>query len=174
MANLTATSSFDAVLQLETTHQAIGGAGGTMNLQAQALTNRTQYLLDQVNTKTTLTEVKTNLNATGSAPMYVCRAWVNFNGTGTVSIVASGNVSSITDNGVGDYTINLTTAMKDTNYSPILSYGQTLVAGAWKFCVKISSSESGAPTLKTATQLQVISGSTGAYDFANLYVAFFG
>jgi len=57
------------------------------------------------------------LNATGSAPIYACRAWVNFNGTGTVAIRASGNVSSITDNGVGDYTVNFTTAMVDANYA---------------------------------------------------------
>ena len=57
------------------------------------------------------------LNATGSAPMYACRAWVNFNGTGTVAIRASGNVSSITDNGTGDYTVNFTTAMPDANYA---------------------------------------------------------
>jgi hypothetical protein len=50
-------------------------------------------------------------------PEFKCRAWVNFNGTGTVAINASGNVSSITDNGVGDYTVNLTTAMPDANYS---------------------------------------------------------
>jgi len=46
-----------------------------------------------------------------------CRAWVNFNGTGTVAIRASFNVSSITDNGVGDYTMNFTTALVDANYS---------------------------------------------------------
>jgi hypothetical protein len=51
-----------------------------------------------------------------SAVAYGCRAWVNFNGTGTVAIRASGNVSSITDNGVGDYTVNFTTAMPDANY----------------------------------------------------------
>jgi hypothetical protein len=45
-----------------------------------------------------------------------CRAWVNFNGTGTVAIRASFNVSSITDSGVGSYIINFTTAMADTNY----------------------------------------------------------
>lgn len=44
------------------------------------------------------------------------KAWVNFNGTGTVAIGASFNVSSITDNGTGDYTVNLTTAMADINY----------------------------------------------------------
>ena len=53
----------------------------------------------------------------GTAPLYASRAWVNFNGTGTVAIRASGNVSSITDNGVGNYTVNFTTAMPDANYS---------------------------------------------------------
>ena len=55
--------------------------------------------------------------ASGSAPSYSARAWVNFNGTGTVAINASGNVSSVTDNAVGRYTINFTTAMPDANYS---------------------------------------------------------
>jgi len=55
----------------------------------------------------------------GTAPIYPCRAWVNFNGTGTVAIRASGNVSSITDNGTGDYTVNFTTAMSDANYSAV-------------------------------------------------------
>ena len=50
-------------------------------------------------------------------PQFACRAWVNFNGAGTVAIRGSGNVSSITDNGVGDYTVNFTTAMPDVNYS---------------------------------------------------------
>jgi hypothetical protein len=51
------------------------------------------------------------------ATAYGCRAWVNFNGTGTVAIRESGNVSSITDNGTGDYTVNFTTALADVNYS---------------------------------------------------------
>ena len=57
----------------------------------------------------------------GTAPLYLCRAWVNFNGTGTVAIRSSGNVSSITDNGVGDYTINFTTSMSDANYAGVVS-----------------------------------------------------
>jgi hypothetical protein len=56
------------------------------------------------------------LGNVGTAPVYAARAWVNFNGTGTVAINASGNVSSITDNGTGDYTVNFTTAMPDANY----------------------------------------------------------
>jgi hypothetical protein len=51
------------------------------------------------------------------ATAYGCRAWVNFNGTGTVAIRDSANVSSITDNSVGNYTVNFTTAMPDANYS---------------------------------------------------------
>ena len=50
---------------------------------------------------------------------YFCRAWVLFDGTGTVVIRASGNVSSITDNGTGNYTVNFSTAMPDANYSAV-------------------------------------------------------
>ena len=59
---------------------------------------------------------KQALNASGGAPTFACRAWVNFNGFGTPSIRASGNVSSITRHGVGNYTINFTTPMQDANY----------------------------------------------------------
>ena len=52
-----------------------------------------------------------------TATAYGCRAWVNFNGTGTVAIRGSGNVSSITDNGIGAYTVNFTTALPDANYT---------------------------------------------------------
>jgi hypothetical protein len=67
----------------------------------------------------------------GTAPIYPCRAWVNFNGTGTVAIRASGNVSSITDNGTGYYTVNFTTAMPDVNYSVSWGHGgsASVVAG---------------------------------------------
>lgn len=61
----------------------------------------------------------------GTAPIYPCRAWVNFNGTGTVAIRASGNVTSITDNGAGDYTVNFTTALTDANYSTLLTGGNS-------------------------------------------------
>ena len=48
---------------------------------------------------------------------YGCRAWVNFTGTGTVTILESGNVSSITDNGTGNYTVACTNNMTDKNYA---------------------------------------------------------
>lgn len=65
-------------------------------------------------------DFKMNSGYGSVATAYGCRAWVNFNGTGTVAIRASGNVSSITDNGTGDYTVNFTTAMPDVNYATLL------------------------------------------------------
>ena len=65
------------------------------------------------------TKIKGCLNASGSAPIYACRAWINFDGT-SASIGtgrANGNVSGVTDNGTGDYTITFTTAMPDANYA---------------------------------------------------------
>jgi hypothetical protein len=55
---------------------------------------------------------------------------VNFNGTGTVAIRASGNVSSITDNGTGNYTVNFTNAMPDANFSTVGSTARSLNATA--------------------------------------------
>ena len=63
-------------------------------------------------------------NVTGSAPVYACRAWVNFNGTGTPAIRASGNVSSITDVNTGRYKVNFTTNMQDTNYAVAIASSQ--------------------------------------------------
>jgi len=107
------------------------------------------------------------------ATAYGCRAWINFDGTGTPAARASGNVSSITDNGTGDYTINFTNAMPDSNYAPVFGYGQSESAAAYKFAVRLTTAETGAPTTMTTTALRVISGSTTNLDFANLYVAIF-
>ena len=57
------------------------------------------------------------LQTQAGVEVYTAKAWVNFNGTGTVAIRAAGNVSSITDNGTGNYTVNFTTAMPDANYA---------------------------------------------------------
>lgn len=70
-----------------------------------------------INSKATVENVvKAGLNSIGNPPVYGCRAWVSFNGVTTSEIYGSGNVSSITDNGVGKYLINFTTAMPDDNY----------------------------------------------------------
>ena len=68
-------------------------------------------------------------NSSGTEVGRMCRAWVNFNGTGTVAILAQFNVSSITDNGTGDYTVNFTTAMPDANYCFTSNVAQDLTGG---------------------------------------------
>jgi hypothetical protein len=103
------------------------------------------------------------------ATAYGCRAWVNFNGTGTVAIRASGNVSSITDNGVGNYTINLTTIMPDVNFStfsnPVLN--TTLTAG------EQVASQSYAQSTSAVRIVSFNTSSNGANDVNHAYVAIF-
>ena len=114
--------------------------------------------------------------ASGSAPSYSARAWVNFNGTGTVAIRASGNVSSITDNGTGDYTVNFTTAMVDANYSAVVS--NTVTAGYSELVVgNIAANRTGtvvqAPTTSNIRASFVNSSTGTAYDVEYISVAIF-
>ena len=108
------------------------------------------------------------------ATAYGCRAWVNFNGTGTVAIRASGNVSSITDNGTGDYTVNFTTAMPDANYMATQSVGNNNygVAG-----VAASAGSTSALLLQTTTQYRIystqVASGTSNIDAAVAFVAIF-
>jgi hypothetical protein len=104
------------------------------------------------------------------ATAYGCRAWVNFNGTGTVAIRASGNVSSITDNGgTGDYTVNFTTAMPDANYV-IVATGNIATNNSGR---AISAPASSTNTT-TAVGLRCFRTDTlAAEDFANVNVAIF-
>jgi len=102
-----------------------GDQNGTGNFTIKAPnsnTDRTLNLPDEAgivltNVSDIESQVKTATNATGTAPVYACRAWVNFDGNNTVSIRDSGNVSSITDRGTGEYTVNFSTAMPDANYA---------------------------------------------------------
>lgn len=105
---------------------------------------------------------------TGSAPVYACRAWVNFNGTGTVAIRASGNVTSITDNGVGNYTVNFTTAMPDANYSVSFSGSD----GDWGSVITLYPNANPATT---SAQVRIAnnSASPAAADINYVCLAFF-
>jgi hypothetical protein len=85
---------------------------------APAGTNSTQI----ATTAMVHSAITNDLHVTGSAPMFACRAWVNFDGTASSPTPrASGNISSITKNGTGKYTINLTAAMPDTNAALVAS-----------------------------------------------------
>ena len=68
-------------------------------------------------------------NTNGTEIGTLCRAFVNFNGTGTVAIRASFNVTSITDNGTGDYTVNFTNALPDANYAVNVTTMRNAAAG---------------------------------------------
>ena len=68
------------------------------------------------------------LQTQAGVEVYTAKAWVNFNGTGTVAIRAAGNVSSITDNGTGDYTVNFTVAFADTNYAVLTASRNSTVS----------------------------------------------
>jgi hypothetical protein len=141
-----------------------GNASGTGTLTIVAPntnTDRTLNLPDSAGTLATAESTLTQFSASGSAPVYAARAWVNFNGTGTVAIRASGNVSSITDNGTGDYTINFTTAMPDANYAPTLQNVGNLADGAASAhlgILTIYGALGTGATLKTTTQLRLASG----------------
>jgi hypothetical protein len=71
-----------------------------------------------------ITAAKLDGNQSGSAPIFGARAWVNFNGTGTIAIRNSGNVSSLSDNSVGNYSVNFATAMSDANFSTVVTSGR--------------------------------------------------
>jgi len=101
------------------------------------------------------------------ATAYGCRAWVNFNGTGTVAIRASGNVTSITDNGTGNYTINITNAMPDANYcvtgiaasnttlAQIYDGGLTKTTSAYQINTMYAANTSGGGTAIDSMNVQI-------------------
>ena len=98
----------------------------------------------------------------------VAKAWVNFNGTGTVAIRASYNVSSITDNGVGNYTVNFTTAMVDANFVCEVS-AYDLTGGATAIKVQPYRTASASTQPITATN----AAGTAFLDLDQIHVAIF-
>lgn len=108
--------------------------------------------------------VPTDTVVNGSA-----KAWVNFNGTGTVAIRAAFNVSSITDNGAGEYDVNLTAALSDANYAVVVTPSDANQASSG------SMTGSGNPTTASSAEAHVRTvGSTPAgYDASYVSVAIF-
>ena len=142
------------------------GSGTITGLAAGGLPNSSVITADIADAA--ITAAKMSGAQSGSAPIYGARAWVNFNGTGTVAIRASGNVSSITDNTTGDYTVNFTTAMPDANYAA------TFAGGDGFFGSVVTIAYQTAPTtssmrIRTATN----SASPSDQDIADINMAFF-
>ena len=108
---------------------------------------------------------------TGTTPYYAARAWVNFNGNGVIAIRASANVTSLTDNGVGDYTINITTALPDTNYAAVFGTASNSTTTV-QYSAAIRGSTS-AVTTKTTTALRIVVGATSLDDTVEISAAIF-
>ena len=88
----------------------------------------------------------------------LCKAFVNFNGTSTVAIRASYNVSSITDNGTGDYTVNFTTALADANYSAVVT------SGGWGAGYNYSGTYVGHTTSPTTSAIRIATRTGATLD----------
>ena len=119
-----------------------------------------------------------NASQQGTAPTFGARAWVNFSGTGTVAIRASGNVSSITDNGTGDYTVNFTTAMPDTEYAQLGSTQRNISINATG--VHITCNTHSSTTARSTGSVRVVTSVAGSgaeggtpIDCEAVYVAIF-
>jgi hypothetical protein len=113
------------------------------------------------------------LNASGSAPIYACRAWVNFDGTtlpGTIR--ASGNVSSVTRSGAGQYLVNFSTALPDTAYSTLCTQGQGSSGTAFSH-INTTANGGTTPVAYTTTQVSVASSSNQYFDAGFFCVAVF-
>ena len=117
--------------------------------------------------------VNTIQNVTGSGTPAInglAQAWVNFNGTGTVAIRAAYNVSSITDNGTGDYTLNITTSLSDANYNFVATCYSLTTSPTRGFV----SNQSTANYTPTASALRIgcipVGGGSQDYDVVNVAI----
>ena len=113
------------------------------------------------------------LQTQAGVEVYTAKAWVNFNGTGTVAIRASGNVSSITDNGTGDYTVNFTSAMTDTNYAVIGTVAQNVPGEGYRWLAVGSGAASNYSVTTTSVRIQAAYSSVDKTDATALNVAVF-
>jgi len=165
VVTITTTEEITALTIAGNSGQSIGGT----QVSLMAANSSMSFVYRQANT-TWYRNSAPALGNVGTAPVYAARAWVNFNGTGTVAIRASGNVSSITDNGTGDYTVNFTTVMPDANYFAVAQNEYQLAT--------LSSQAISVPQVaQTAAAYRFLVlasyGSGATYDVARIGVAIF-
>lgn len=149
--------------------------GGSVTLDTPSTASNLTFTLPSATSKAAYADSSDNLQVNSGygsyATGYVARAWVNFNGTGTVAIRASGNVSSITDNGAGDYTVNFATAMPDANYAFTVGFNNENNAYPRVFGTYGETPTASALRLKTAYTLSF--GTQTFEDYNRLCVAIF-
>ena len=109
------------------------------------------------------------IKTTGNIEVYTCKAWVNFDGTGTVAIRASGNVTSVTDNGTANYTINFTNALTDANYTLASMQGHKVGDSAARAVVY----DQDNTKTTTALQIRTVNDFVNYYDSGEVHVAVF-
>lgn len=119
-----------------------------------------------------MSTLKTNtIKNTDDVEMYLAKAWVNFDGTGTVAIRAAGNVSSITDNGTGDFTVNFTTAMVDANYSALYTSDANAIGNSNPYTASLRANGLSASSVRVVTV--VANGTPVGADYLNNCVTIF-
>jgi hypothetical protein len=145
-------------------------AGGLANTVGAGVgTTDTQTLTNKTLTTPNIDSAQIP-TVSGTAPLYMCRAWVNFNGTTSpITIRASGNVSSITDVGVGEYTVNFTTAMSDANYSVSMS----VMGSTGTSRVTVSIPTGNTPTTSSFRMSTQDTSTTNQYDPVYVFASIF-
>jgi hypothetical protein len=146
-AGITALAAFDNLKQASTDIYT-GVVELATSAEATAGTDATRVL--------TPATLRSSVNVTGTAPIYAPRFWVNFNGTGTIAITGSGNVSSITDGGVGTYTVNLTTALPTSTYAVVGTVGPR--SGSFVDVLSVNSTTTNAIAVQTSRTNDAVGG----------------
>ena len=137
-----------------------GDTSGTITVSAPAVAG-TRTLTLPAATGTAILEdasgvLQMNSGYGSNAPAYGCRVWVNFNGSGAVAIRDSANVSSITDNGVAAFTVNLTNAMPDVNCAPVCS--------GMRFAASVSRAGKIDANMASTTTVRLLTGYEDSYN----------
>jgi hypothetical protein len=157
-----------------TADKILAGAVGNTELATDAVT-QVKMANSSVGTAeiidANVTAAKLSGAQSGSAPVYGARAWVNFDGTGTIgtnqTVRSSGNIASVYKNSTGDYTITFTTAMQDANYVAMVSR-ETLAGVTYGFAGSVLGSQ-----LTTSCRISTVSTAGVAGDIANISVVIF-
>ena len=155
----------------------IDGTGSISGIVAGGLPdgsiNNADLATDAVSTSKILNGAVTTAKMGSAEQSGLCKAFVNFNDTGTVAIRASYNVSSVTDNGTGDYTVNFTTAMPDANYSVVCSCREDTVSVSYTTNRVVAPRRASTTVATSSVRLGASAYNNTATDVESVYVSIF-